>query len=51
MNAHNSNDIINYEISIFFSQGAFLHHPLLLVYLIGGDDDVDQSVSLLLCYF
>ena len=27
MNAHNSNDIINYEISIFFSQGAFLHHP------------------------
>ena len=51
MNAHNSNDIINYEISIFFSQGAFLHHPLLLVYLTGGDDDVDQSVSLLLCYF
>ena len=27
MNAHNSNDIINYEISIFFSQGAFLHQP------------------------
>ena len=28
-----------------------INHLHLLVYLTGGDDDVDQSVSLLLCYF